>query len=104
VYRTHQNVIALNRFVVRALKGTCGVDMENAAVALGINAEFCQKIVGMPDARLEAIVRTVNAPLLSGASIDPAIWERLARELDALDDMQRSCIRINTMIKMQRHD
>lgn len=101
---THQNVVSLNRFFLRSVKRQACVDSVGASEIFDVDPMFCKRLADMEDARLEALVRTVNAPMLTGGKMHSAIWELFTRELDDVSDIKQTCAQLNKIIKMQRND
>lgn len=104
VSSTHQNVVALNRYFLRAIKKRVLTDSHNEGVIFWIDPRFSQNIAEMEDAQIEALVRTIKAPLLTGGKIHTSTWELFIRELESTKDIKHTCIKLNTIIKTHRDD
>lgn len=104
VSSTHQNVVALNRYFLRAIKKRSLTDSPKGGLNVWVDPKFSQRIVEMEDAQVEALVRTVNAPLLTGGRMHASTWELFARELEGANDIRQTCSNLNKIIKMNRDD
>lgn len=101
--RTQHNVVALNRRALSSLRGSDD-GIEASAELLGIDSQLRKCINSLSESRFESMIRAVNTPLLTGASINTAAWELLVSEIESDGDIKRVCTRVSSFLRKQNKD